>query len=195
MNKMILRLAFLVFGVLTLLSSCDKDKDEEISVSEFTITSIAIVDGELLDAYKCETQTSAGIQNSIPLSWSNVPTNANSLAIIMKHYPNPNDLTNPNSYLLLWDIDPAVTEIPYGTADDGPWYMGSNKDSTAISYTSPCSPSPGSHEYTITIYALSATPASLPTTSSLAVDYDVLIDAISTVTIVDEASLIFYDVN
>ena len=50
-----------------------------------------------------------------------------------------------------------------GTADDGLWYIGSNKDGTAISYTSPCSPDAATHEYTITIYALSATPASLPT--------------------------------
>ncbi len=196
MKKMILRLSALVFVLLALLISCNKDDETTTpDTSEFTLTSIAIEDGELLDAYKCETQTTGGVQNSIPLSWSNVPTNANSLAIIMKHYPNPSDLTSVSSYLLLWDIDPSVTEIPYGTADDGPWYMGSNKDSTAISYTSPCSPSAGSHEYTITIYALSATPPSLPTSSSLSVDYDVLINAISTVTIVDEASLTFNDVN
>ncbi len=195
MGKMILRKTILGFVLLALLIGCNKD-DQTITpnTTEFTLTSIAIENGELLDAYKCETKTN-GIENSIPLTWSNVPTDANSLAIIMKHYPDPSDLTIVSSYLLLWDIDPSVTDIPYGTADDGPWYMGSNKDGTAISYTSPCSPSPGSHEYTITIYALSATPSSLPTSSSLSVDYDVLIKAISTVTIVDEASLTFNDVN
>ncbi len=162
--------------------------------SEFTLTSIAIGNGELLDAYKCEAKVD-GKENSIPLSWSNVPDGTNSLAIIMKHYPNPTDLENPSSYLLLWNIDPDVTEIPYGMADDGPWYMGSNKDGVAISYTSPCSPSAGSHEYTITLYALSETPSVLPNSSSIDVDYDVLINAISTVTVIDEASLTFNDVN
>ncbi|MCP3930278.1 MAG: hypothetical protein GY705_14385 [Bacteroidetes bacterium] len=174
--------------------ACDKDEDEDPTVSEFTLTSIAIENGELLDAYKCEDKVN-GLENSIPLSWSDVPADANSLSIIMKHYPDPDDLTNVSSYLLLWDIDPSVTEIPYGTADDGPWYMGSNKDGAAISYTSPCSPSSGSHEYIITLYALSETPSVLPDSSSIAVDYDVLIDAISTVTVIEEVSLTFNDVN
>ena len=164
------------------------------TVSEFTLTSVAIENGELLDTYKCEDKTD-GSENSIPLSWSNVPAGTNSLAIIMKHYPNLDDLSNPSSYLLLWDIDPGVTEIAYGAADDGPWYMGSNKDGAAVSYTSPCSPSSGSHEYTITLYALSETPSVLPASSSIDVDYDVLINAISTVNVIGETSLTFNDVN
>ncbi|MCP4552665.1 MAG: hypothetical protein GY834_11620 [Bacteroidetes bacterium] len=193
-----LKLAVLTFGFLFLIIACGKDEDPNTDtdpvISELTLTSIAIENGELLDAYKCEEKVD-GIENSIPLSWSNVPADANSLAIIMKHYPNSSDLTNVNSYLLLWDIDPSVTEIPYGTAGDGPWYMGSDKDGTAISYTSPCSPSVGSHEYVITLYALSDTPSDLPSSSSIDVDYDVLIDAISTVSTIGEVSLTFNDVN
>ncbi len=188
-----LRFLVLSFGLLFFLNACSK-KDDNTAISEFTLTSIAIENGELLDSYKCEEKVD-GIENSIPLSWSNTPADANSLAIIMKHYPNSSDLTNANSYLLLWDIDPSVTGIPYGTADDGPWYMGSDKDGVAISYTSPCSPSAGSHEYVITLYALSDTPSDLPSSSSIAVDYDALIEAISTVTIIDEVSLTFNDVN
>lgn len=193
-----LRSTALFFSLLTLFSNCSKDDDSTPSPgntsTEFTLTSIAVENGELLDAYKCETQSVHGHQNSIPLAWSNVPDNTGSLAVIMKHYPFESDSSIINSYLLLWDIDPSVSEIPYGTADDGPWYMGTNKDSTAISYTSPCSPSPGAHQYIITLYALSETPSSLPDSSSLGVDYDVLINAISTVTVVDEAELIFDDV-
>jgi phosphatidylethanolamine-binding protein (PEBP) family uncharacterized protein len=73
--------------------------------------------------------------------------------------------------------------------------MGANKDGNAISYTSPCSPSAGSHEYTITVYALSETPTSLPTESSLTVDYDVMMAAIASVTTVGTAELTFNDVN
>ncbi|MCP4596416.1 DUF1566 domain-containing protein, partial [Neptuniibacter sp.] len=129
---------------------------------DFTLSSSAVSDGELLDAYKCEEKVD-GVEASIPLSWSNIPDSTGSLAVIMHHYPNPEDTSNANSYLLLWDIDPSITEIAYGEADDGSWFMGANKDGNAISYTSPCSPSAGSHEYTITLYALSQTPASLPT--------------------------------
>ncbi len=160
------------------------------TTTDFTLTSSAVVDGELLEAYKCE-----ATEDSIPLAWSNVPESAGALAVIMHHYPHADDTSEVNSYLLLWDIDPSVSAIPHGEADDGDWFMGANKDGAAISYTSPCSPSAGSHEYTITLYALSETPSSLPTESSLAVDYDILKDAIDTVNVIDTATLTFDDVN
>ena len=134
-------------------STAVKDNGKCKYSGEFTLASIAVADGELKDEYKCEDKID-GIQKSIPLVWNNVPAGTGSLAIIMEHYPNPEDLTMANCYLLLWDIDPSVTEIPYGTADDGPWYMGSNKDGDYISYTSPCSPDAGTHKYQIILYAL-----------------------------------------
>ncbi len=161
--------------------------------SEFTLTSPAIVNGELLDEYTCETKTD-GIENSIPLSWSNVPAGTGALAVTMHHFPNPDDASHVNSYLLLWGIAPTVTEIPYGAADNGPWYMGPNKDGAAISYTSPCSPSAGTHEYILTLYALSETPASLPAQSSMDVTYDALTQAIAAVDILGTATLTFNDV-
>jgi len=189
------RIIILALFSLTIFISCSKDdKVDEPTNSTFTLSSSAIENGDLLDAYKCEVKINE-IENSIPLSWTHVPDEANSLAIVMHHYPNSNDLTQVNSYLLLWDIDPGVAEMPYGTADDGPWFMGANKDGTAVSYTSPCSPSAGTHEYTITLYALSETPSVLPTSSSVSVDYDTMINAISSVTVIDQAILTFNDVN
>jgi hypothetical protein len=94
-----------------------------------------------------------------------------------------------NSYLTLWDIDPSVTEIVYGGADDGDWYMGPNKDGVGISYTSPCNPNGNSSTYFMTIYALSETPSSLPSENSLPVDYDTLIEAIGTVTLIDSIEM------
>lgn len=131
------------------------------------------------------------MEESIPLSWSNVPAGTKSLAVIMHHYPDPHDKTRVSAYLLIWGIDPGVTEIPHGAADDGPWFMGANKDGAAISYTSPCSKGAGTHEYTITVYALSETPPSLPQESSLSVTYEVLTKALETVTMIDTASLVF----
>ncbi len=179
--------------------SSDDDSDETGNLDDsdetsiFTLSSIAISDGELLDSYKCETKVN-DVEESIPLSWSNVPESASSLAVIMHHYPNTDNSSEVNSYLLLWAIDPSTTEIVHGGADDGSWYMGSNKDGTAVSYTSPCSPSSGSHEYTITLYALSETPSSLPLESTTDVSYAVLKAAIDTVTTIDTATLIFNDV-
>jgi len=109
----------------------------------------------------------------------------------MHHYPDPKDKTKVSSYLLRWGIDPGVTEIPHGAADDGPWFMGANKDGAAVSYTSPCSKGAGTHEHTITLYALSETPPSLPRQSSVDVTYEVLKQALDTVITIDTASLTF----
>jgi len=185
----------LILSQFILFSACSDDETpEESSSLTFTLSSIAIEDGELLEEYKCEEKVD-GIENAIPLAWENVPEEANALAVIMHHYPNASDPNEVNSYLLLWDIDPDILEIPYGMADDGDWFMGANKDGNAISYSSPCSPSTGSHEYTITLYALSETPPDLPGSSSIEVDYDTMVNAISAVTVIDNAILTFNDVN
>ncbi|MEP0535419.1 hypothetical protein [Reichenbachiella sp.] len=191
MRKIIYALVWLA------LVSCSDDEvtidDNTGTNGEIVVTSDAVASGELLDDYKCESKDN-DIEASIPISWSGVPETAGSLAIMMYHFPNADDQTNANSYLLLWGIDPSVTSIAHGGADDGNWYIGSNKDGTAISYTSPCSPSAGSHEYTITVYALSETPASLPTENTLEVDYETLKAAIESVTLVSSGSLTFNDV-
>ena len=182
---------------ILLFTACDnEDSDEDPTTDDgtFVLTSAAVANGELLEAFKCESKTN-DIENSIPLAWENVPEGTASLAVMMYHFPNADDETQSNSYILLWDIDPSVTAIPYGTADDGAWYMGANKDGNTVSYTSPCSPSAGSHEYTITVYALSETPASLPSESTIAVDYETLKTAIESVTRIGSASLTFNDVN
>jgi hypothetical protein len=179
------------------LSSCKKSTTTPTPVppvtSKFTLTSAAVSNGFLLDAYKCEAKV-AGIEKSLPLAWTNAPTSANAFIINMIHYPNASDSSIVSSYLELWGIDKTVTEIPYGKGNAGPWFMGPNKDLNIISYTSPCSAGAGTHTYIITIYALSATPASLPKSSSLSVTYSVLKAALSTVTIIDKAVLTFKSV-
>ncbi len=185
---------YLVLILTLIFTGCQSDTTGLTNESEnFTLTSIAISNGELLDDYKCESKVN-GTENSIPLSWSDIPTSTGSLAIIMHHYPKADDATSLSSYLLLWGIDPTISSIAYGEADDGNWFMGANKDGNAISYTSPCSQGTGSHEYTITIYALSETPSTLPSESSLDVDYSLLKTAINSVTIIDSATLSFFDV-
>jgi len=50
--------------------------------SNFKLTSTAIENGVLLDAYKCEEKVN-DVENSIPLSWKNVPRGTKSLAVVM----------------------------------------------------------------------------------------------------------------
>jgi len=182
-------------------SACKKHKADTTQVnhddfktinSNFKLSSKAIKNGALLDDFKCETKIK-GVENSIPLSWENVPEGTKSLAIVMYHYPKKEDRTEINSYLLLWDINPETTEIPYKMASKGTWFMGGNKDGNAISYTSPCSQGKGKHDYTIALYALSETPVALPKKHSLKVDYNVFMNAIATVNIIDRTTLKFTD--
>ncbi len=170
------------------------DVDDSGDDAVFTLTSEAISAGDILESYTCEKKDPLATEyekNSIPLSWSNVPESTGSLAITMHHYPNPDNTASVNSYLALWGIDPSITEIPYGEADEGSWYIGGNKAGLATSYTSPCSHKVGTHEYIITLYALSETPASLPVANDVTIDYDALTDAIATVTTIDTAVLEF----
>ncbi|WP_405414682.1 YbhB/YbcL family Raf kinase inhibitor-like protein [Maribacter sp. Asnod1-A12] len=160
--------------------------------SDFKLTSIAIEDGILLDAYKCEKKIN-DVENSIPLSWQNVPEGTKSLAVVMYHYPKKDNKTEINSYLLLWDINPETTGIPYKMASKGNWFMGENKDGTAISYTSPCSHGKGKHEYTIALYALAENPPTLPKMNTLDVDYNVFMNAMASVKIIDRTTLTFLD--
>jgi phosphatidylethanolamine-binding protein (PEBP) family uncharacterized protein len=193
---MIQKILTLSIGVFFFVSACKKDESIDTlqpSTSTFKLTSAAVANGLLLDTYKCEKKVNK-IESSIPLAWSGAPANAKAFAVTMTHYPNPNDLTNISSYLVLWGIDKAVTEIPYGKGNGGPWFIGPNKDLVNISYSSPCSAGSGTHQYTITIYALSETPASLPKESSLNVTYQVLTKALSTVTVIDKTTLIFNSV-
>ena len=187
------KIGLLALTFLGAVSSCKKDEAATAPAAAtpaFTLTSTAVVNGLLLDAYKCEPKVN-GIEKSLPLAWANAPAAANAFAITMVHYPDPSNLANFNSYLELWGIAKSVTAIAYGKAGDGPWFMGPNKDLRSISYSSPCSAGPGTHQYTVTIYALSATPASLPTQSSMSVTNQVLTSALSTVTILGKATLVF----
>ena len=198
-SLIITRVGLLPLVVALLASACKKDATDAqpttttSTSTAFTLSSAAVVNGLLLDAYKCEPKVN-GIEKSLPLAWTNAPAAANAFAITMVHYPDPANLATYNSYLELWGIDKTVTGIAYGKAGDGPWFMGPNKDLRNISYSSPCSAGSGTHQYTVTIYALSATPASLPTQSSLSVTYPVLTSALATVTVLGKATLVFNSV-
>lgn len=173
-------------------SSFTNYDDFETLHSDFKLQSKAVENGKLLDNYKCEEKIN-DIENSIPLSWSNVPEGTNSLAIVMYHYPKKDSKTEVNSYLLLWGIAPTVTEIPYKMANNPNWYMGANKDGTAVSYTSPCSKGPGEHSYTIALFALKDVPKALPKANAITVDYHTFMEAISETTVLDRTSLNFID--
>lgn len=158
--------------------------------TDFKITSEAVVNGQLLVKYQCEEKIN-GVENSIPLSWTNVPPGTKSLAIVMYHYPKKDDKLEVNSYLMLWNIDPSISQIPYKMASNPNWAMGANKDGNTVSYTSPCSQGPGKHEYTIALFALAEDLKSLPKSSSIKVNYELFMKAISETKLIDRTALTF----
>jgi len=184
--------------MLFLAGSCsgnkvsDKNFDDFKTINpDFELTSEAVVDGLLLPEYQCELKVD-GVENSIPLSWNGVPEGTKSLAIVMYHYPHPENKDGVNSYILLWNIPPIINEIPYKMANDARWCMGANKDGNSISYTSPCSKGPGKHKYTIALFALNDDKLpSLPKVSSLEVNYKMFMNAIANSKIIDRTSLTF----
>ena len=63
----------MIVFILPIASCTEEDNENEDLVdTTLTLSSIAAVDGELLEDYKCEEKVD-NIENSISLTWSGVP--------------------------------------------------------------------------------------------------------------------------
>jgi hypothetical protein len=69
--------------------------------------------------------------------------------------------------------------------------MGINKNGKGISYTSPFSSGPVTHEYNIAIFVLSDYPECLPTENSMGVDFMTFMEVIDVNNIIGKAELEF----
>jgi phosphatidylethanolamine-binding protein (PEBP) family uncharacterized protein len=92
------------------------------------------------------------------LSWSNIPENAQTLAVIMDTIPGP---LRPGEvdigkhfYLTIFNIPTTVSSISAGATNIGAF--GQNFQGKKLGYTPPCSQGPGSKKYSIYLYALSS---------------------------------------
>ncbi len=130
-----LLVAFSVLGAL-MLSAFSYSPALQISSSAFSNN------GNIPMKYTCE-----GEQVSPPLSISGVPSKARSLAIIV-HDPDA-PMQGGFTHWVVWNIDPADTNIPEGFdgADQG--WNGAKK----TGYIGMCPPS-GTHHYHFSVYAL-----------------------------------------
>ena len=92
------------------------------------------------------------------LSWTNVPTNTQSLVLIMDTTPGPLRPGEVDSgehfYLTVFNIPITATSIPTGSTNVGT--LGQNFQGKALGYTPPCSQGPGSKKYSIYLYALNS---------------------------------------
>lgn len=91
-------------------------------------------------------------------SWSNVPTNTQSLVLIMDTVPGPlrpgEVDVGKHVYLTVFNIPKTVASIPAGATNVGT--LGQNFQGKALGYTPPCSQGPGSKKYSIYLYALTS---------------------------------------
>lgn len=116
-------------------------------VVDFKLASDAFIDGATIPAlYTCK-----GKNISPPLTITNIPNGAKSLALIMHDPDAPNgDFT----HWLVWNISPGVTKIAENSVPpdsvQGTTSFGGQK------YGGPCPPS-GTHHYIFDLYALNTT--------------------------------------
>jgi phosphatidylethanolamine-binding protein (PEBP) family uncharacterized protein len=92
-------------------------------------------------------------------------------------------------YWVMYGIGADVTHLDEGAAPPVGAILGTNSVNGRNEYAPPCSKGPGAKQYTLTVYALSKNP-SFPT--GTAVNRDLLLAAISTVTLGSSAITVSY---
>ena len=145
--------------------------DVTVNQGSFSLTSSAFVEGGALPVtYSCD-----GDSVSMPLSWSNKPSGTQEFALMIKTIPVDG---SPKWNWVLYSIPGAAAGLAAGTSGVGVTGVGS--DLPGQVYNPPCPGGPGAKTYTLTVYALSASPT-LPAAGL--VTGDVLTSAISAITI------------
>ena len=118
---------------------------------ELKLTSTAFNDGEMIPGkYTCD-----GANISPPLSWSGVPANAKTMALVC------DDPDAPGKTWVHWvayDLPTSTDSLPENVSKDEKLPGGSKQgtnDFKKIGYGGPCPPS-GTHRYYFKVYALDA---------------------------------------
>jgi Raf kinase inhibitor-like YbhB/YbcL family protein len=150
------KITVIFFAVFLLFTSfCGRGRMEKISIS-----STAFKNGGVIpDEYTCK-----GSNISPEISWSGVPKNAKSIALIC------DDPDAPGGNWVHW----VVYGIPAGVTSLGRNFIGSSdgtkqgmNDFKRTGYGGPCPPS-GTHRYFFRIYALDIVPALPPASATKA---------------------------
>jgi len=150
------------------------------SDESFTVTSSAMVDGGTLPVqFTCD-----GASQSPPIAWSGAPAGTKSFAVLMDHQPGPGDW---HWYWTLWGIKSSTSSIAAGTTGDAT--VGTNSVNRELAYTPPCSKGPGAKAYTITVFALSATPK---ISDANTVDRTALLAAVEGITLAKSSITVTY---
>jgi Raf kinase inhibitor-like YbhB/YbcL family protein len=132
--------SLLTFATLVFISAAPAQS----RVANITVTSRAFQSGGTIpDKFTCK-----GANQNPPLQFAGVPPGAKSLVLIVEDPDAPDGLF---SHWLLWNIDPATTQIAEKSVPPGA-SQGQNNFGNS-SYGGPCPPS-GSHRYFFRLFAL-----------------------------------------
>jgi len=152
-----------------------------VAKTSFTLSSPDMVAGGAMPvAFTCDGQS-----QSPSLSWTRGPTGTVGYAIAMHHIPGPGDT---HWYWVVYNIPSTTTKVAAG--GPAPGTVGTNSVNNQLAYAPPCSKGPGIKVYTLTVYALSASP-NFP--SGTSVSRDVLLAAISNITLASSSLDVTYD--
>jgi hypothetical protein len=112
------------------------------------VTSPMVQQGTMAMRYTCHGRAHA---QSPPLSWSAVPSNARSLALVVDDAGAP---ITPRMYWIVFDIHPDTTDIQAGSLPTGA--RQAHNSAGTSGYDPPC-PDGSKHQYRFTVYALNTT--------------------------------------
>ena len=100
-------------------------------------------DGETIpDQYRC-----AGPESSPDISWTGVPAEAKSLALVLIDEDAPDYV-----HCVVANIDPSTTALLAGSVD--PNAVQATNSAGSVGFAGPCPPAGESHAYSLTLYAL-----------------------------------------
>lgn len=132
--------------VILFLSGCSYFKQQSLIIKKINmnLTSTAFTNNSILPSqYACD-----GAGFNPPLQISEVPTNAQSLVLIMD---DPDAPAGTYVHWLVWNIDPQTKEILSDSLPNGA--ISGTNSAGRTDYVPPCPPS-GSHRYIFKLYAL-----------------------------------------
>jgi Raf kinase inhibitor-like YbhB/YbcL family protein len=144
-------LAATLTTALALLTGCgflgtgdDPDIPPTPTAQTVAVGSSAFEDGAAIPRqYTCK-----GANESPPLTWSGVPSDARGLALVVD---DPDAPGRTFVHWVLYDIDPGASGLAAGAVPDGA--RQAKNSAGQPSYTGPCPPS-GTHHYRFTVYVL-----------------------------------------
>ncbi len=133
-------------AVLPLVGCGTAGQGAPVAPIPMSVSSDAFISGMLPQHYTCH-----GAKINPPLNWSGAPSGTKSLALIVDDSSAP---ITPFIYWLVFDINPASTDIQEGSLPTGA--REALNSAGNASYDAPC-PVGHRHSYRFTVYALRTT--------------------------------------